>query len=119
MRANYLHYILNSNEEETLYNFFMMQWHNETTGDWTQQIKVDLEDLGIPCDFDFIKSKSSTAFKSLVKRQAKHYASLLLTTKQMKHSKIDDLHYKDFEMQSFFKIPGIQQSKFSIYSNVE
>ena len=107
-RANYLHYILNRNEDEMLYNFFMTQWHNEITGDWTQQIKVDLEDLGIPCDFDFIKSKSSTAFKSLVKRQAKQYALSLLTTKQIKHSKMDDLHYTDLEQQRYFKIPGIQ-----------
>ena len=35
-----------------------------TRGDWTQQIKVDSEDLGIPFDFNFIKSKSSKAFKA-------------------------------------------------------
>ena len=107
-RANYLHYILKREENEMLYTFFMTQWYNETNGDWTQQIKNDLADLEIPCDFEFIKSKSTFSFNSLVKRQAKEYALKLLTKKQMKHSKMDDLYYTDLETQHYFKIPGIQ-----------
>ena len=107
-RANYLHYILKREENEMLYTFFMTQWHNETNGDWTQQIKTDLSDLEIPCDFEVIKSKSTWAFNSLVKRQAKKYALNMLTKKQMKHSKMDDLYYTDLEIQNYFKIPGIQ-----------
>ena len=107
-RANYLHYILKREENEMLYTFFITQWYNETNGDWTQQIKTDLADLEIPCDFEFIKSKSTLAFNSLVKRQAKEYALKLLTKKQMKHSKMDDLYYTDLEIQNYFKIPGIQ-----------
>ena len=73
-RANYLHYLLKRDENEMLHTFFMTQWFNETVGDWTQQVKADLEDLNIPCNFEYIISKSPSAFKELVKRQAKGYA---------------------------------------------
>ena len=70
-RANYLHYLLKRDKHEMLNTFFMTQWFDETVGDWTQQIKLDLEDLDIPCNFEFIRSKSATAFKELVKRKEK------------------------------------------------
>ena len=106
-RVNYLHYILKREENEMLYTFFMTQWHNETNGDWTQQIKIDLEDLEIPCDFEFIKSKSRSSFKSLVKAKSKEYALKILTKKQEKHSKMGDLYYQELKLQNYFKIEGI------------
>ena len=89
----------------------MTKWFNETIGDWTQQIKLDLEELDIPCNFDFIQSKSTTAFKELVKRKAKSYALKILTEKQMKHSKMDNLHYSELRLQTYFKIHAIQTKK--------
>jgi hypothetical protein len=41
----------------------MTHWFNEKVGDWTQQIKLDLEELDILINFEFKWSKSSTAFK--------------------------------------------------------
>ena len=35
-RILYLQYILNREEGEMLYSFFMTQWHNEVQGDWTK-----------------------------------------------------------------------------------
>ena len=106
-RVNYLHYILTREESEMLYTFFITQWHNETPGDWTQQIKIDLEDLQIPCDFEFIKSKSDYSFKAMVKIKAKEYAINILTDRQRKHSKMSNLHYTDLKIQDYFKIEGI------------
>ena len=106
-RINYLHYILTRKENEMLYTFFKTQWHNETPGDWTQQIKLDLEDLGIPCNFEYIKSKSINSFKKLVKTKAKQYALNLLIDKQKKHSKMKNLSYTELAMQEYFKIEGI------------
>ena len=107
-RVNYLHYILRREENEMLYNFFMTQWHNETIGDWTQQIKIDLDDLEIPCDFEYIKSKSRNTFKSMVKIKAKEYALKILTDKQEKHKKMKDLFYPELKIQDYFKITGIK-----------
>ena len=107
-RANYLHYLLKRDKHEMLNTFFMTQWFDETVGDWTQQIRLDLEDLDIPCNFEFIRSKSATAFKELVKRKAKEYALKILTEKRIKHSKMDNLHYSELRLQTYFKTPGIQ-----------
>ena len=76
-RVNYLHYILKRKENEMLYTFFMTQWNNETPGDWTQQIRIDLKDLEIPCNFEFIKSKSSLSFKTIMKRKSDILLKLL------------------------------------------
>ena len=110
-RVNYLHYVLQRQENEMLYTFFMTQWHNETPGDWTQQIKIDLEDLKIPCDFEFIKSKSSCSFKSMVKIKAKEYALNILTARQKKHSKMSNLYYTDMKIQEYFKTEGISTAQ--------
>jgi hypothetical protein len=56
----------------------MTQWYNEIDGDWTKEIKLNLEEFGIPCDFAYIKSMSKFSFKSLVKRKAKEYALRIL-----------------------------------------
>ena len=106
-RVNYLHYILTREESEMLYTFFITQWHNETPGDWTQQIRIDLEDLKIPCDFEFLKSKSDFSFKAMVKIKAKEYALNILTDRQRKHSKMSNLHYTELKIQDYFKIEGI------------
>ena len=46
--------------------------------------------------------------EELVKRKAKSYALKILTEKQMKHSKMDNLHYSKLRLQTYFKIHGIQ-----------
>ena len=108
-RINYLQYILKREENEMLYTFFMTQWYNEIDGDWTKEIKLNLEEFGIPCDFAYIKSMSKFSFKSLVKRKAKEYALRILQDKQKTHSKMSNLHYSELKIQEYFKTPGIQK----------
>ena len=85
-RIQYLHHLVTREEHEMLYQFFITQWTNPTKGDWTETVKEDLEDVGIPADFKFLKSKSKFSFKQLAKKQAKKYAFLKLLEKQAKHS---------------------------------
>ena len=72
-RINYLHRILKSDKKRMLYSFFIIQWLNPTKGDWTEQVKVDLEDLGITDEFEWIERKSKDAFKRVVRSKAKEY----------------------------------------------
>ena len=65
-----------------LYTFFVTQWNNPTRGDWTLEVKQDLEDFGIPCSFALIQSKSKLSFKNLVKVRAEEYAFNSLRRKQ-------------------------------------
>ena len=73
-RINYFYYLLTRNENEMLSTFFRTQWYNETEGDWTKQLKIDLEEFSLPCDFSYYKSKSKNSFKSLFKIKAKEVA---------------------------------------------
>ena len=107
-RLNYLHYILKREESEMLHTFFMTQWYNETEGDWTKEVRINLDEFGIPCDFDYIKSLSQLSFKNLVKRKAREYSLKVLQEKQSKHSKMNNLHYSELKLQDYFKMPGIK-----------
>ena len=101
-RLNYLHTVLSADKKGMLFSFFMTQWHNPTRGDWTEQVKEDLEDFNIPCAFEFIRSKSKEAFKRLVKTRAKEYALNKLLGKQASHSKMEKLRYSELKIQNYF-----------------
>ena len=107
-RINYLYYLLSRDESEMISSFFFTQWNNPCRGDWSDQIKIDLEDFGIDCNFDFIRSKSQWAFKNMVKNKAKEYALKKLTQKQATHSKMDGLYYHDLKTQKYLKSPSIK-----------
>jgi hypothetical protein len=107
-RLNYLHYIIMREESEMLFRFFMTQWNNEVYGDWTKEVKTNLEEFGIPCDLDHIRSMTTEKFKSLVKIKANEYALGLLHELQGTHSKMSDLYYPELKLQDYFKTPGIE-----------
>ena len=88
-RLNYLHGILKQEKKGMLYSFLMTQWHNPTKGDWTEQVKQDLEDFEIPCSFESMKSKSKETFKKMVKVRAKEHALKILLSK--KGTKMENL----------------------------
>jgi hypothetical protein len=57
-RVNYLHYLVKEETSSMLSQFFHAQWNNSLKHDWTLQVREDLEDLCIPVDLEYIKSKS-------------------------------------------------------------
>ena len=91
-----------------LYSFFMTRWHNELQGDWTKEIRLNLEEFGIPCDFEYIKSIPKLSLKQQIKRRAKELALNILREKQETHSKMSQLYYSELKLQEYFKIPGIK-----------
>ena len=103
-RVNYLHYLLRRQENEMLYQFFIVQWHKPSRGDWTETVKKDLKDLNIPCDFEYFRSKSTESFKKLVKLKARALALKMLLEKKMQHSKMDALSYLELKPQNYLSI---------------
>ena len=87
-RINYLHSILQRDQNSMLYRFFNTQWLNPTKGDWVLQVKEDLKDLNICSSFENIKSKSKQAFKMYVKKKVKIFALETLKIKKTNHSKM-------------------------------
>ena len=92
---------MKSEKSGMLYSFFITQWYNPCKGDWTEQVKEDLNDLEIACSFDYIERKSTEAFKKIVKVKAKEYAIKILRSKQNRHRKMDNLNYSEIKMQSY------------------
>ena len=57
-RVNYLHHFVTTIEEEMLLKFFHTQWkYPAQKNEWTEQVKVDLQELGIDDDLRLIKKK--------------------------------------------------------------
>ena len=82
-------------------------------------VRQDLEDFEIPCDFKNIKSKSKDAFKRLVKIKAKEYALKILTAKQQKHTKMENIVYTELKRQTYFSLGNFSVSKQGTYSGSE
>ena len=99
-RINYLQYLLKSDEEKMLSQFFKTQLSFPVKDDWTEQVKMDLEDFQNGKNLDWIKSKSKNSFKRLVKKRAKEYALKLFNVQKSSHSKLDNLYYDELKMQN-------------------
>ena len=102
-RLNYLHYLVSRKENEMLYKFFSAQWKYPVKNDWTEQVKLDLEEFEISSNLEWIRSKSKLAFKKLVRSKDKEVALETLNEIKNKHSKMDSLFYVDLEMQDYLK----------------
>ena len=50
-RIKYLHYLINRDENETIYKFLKVQWEKPVKNDWSTQVRQDLKDLEISEDF--------------------------------------------------------------------
>ena len=102
-RINFLHYLATRKEED----FFKAQWKYPAMNDWTEQVKLDLEDFGIKIDLIFIQSKSKNVFIQLVKIKAKEFAFCNFMEKKERHSKLKDLFYTELKTQSYFTLMSL------------
>lgn len=80
---------------------FQAQSKFPVKGDWTEQVRIDLEDSGIQENFDWIKSKSVNSFKRLVKKKAKQYALSELLRMKSIHSRLDNIEYTELKTQKY------------------
>ena len=71
--------------------------------EWTEQVRIDLDDFDIPVDLNFIKSKSEYSFKNMVKVKAKEYCFMKMMEKKIGHSKMDDVFYTSLKIQNYLK----------------
>ena len=107
-RLQYLHNLVNRKEKEMIPQFFVTRWMNPTRGDWTETVRNDLEEFGIQEDIEFLKSKSKGIFKRLLKKKAREIAFESLVEMKVKHSKMNNLEYKELKLQEYFQLPGIR-----------
>ena len=106
-RIQYLHHLATRNKNEMLSQFFMTQWRNPTRGDWTHTVKENIEEFGIPADFEYLVSKSKDSFKKIVKGKAREFAFEDLLEKKEKHSKMEYLNYTELKIQPYLSLDGV------------
>ena len=66
-RLNYLYYIMNREESEKLYRFFMTHWNNEVFGDWTKKVRVTWKSLEYPATLNTSNQCLKVNLKTLLK----------------------------------------------------
>jgi len=108
---NFLHYLVNLDESEMLYKFFISQWDQGTELDWTEQVRLDLKDLNLPINLKFIKSKSKSSFKKMVKENMKKYEFGRLLNEKSTKSKMKNLDYFELKMQEYLKLGSMNKSQ--------
>ena len=68
-RLNFLHYILNQEEDSQLKTFLNAQNEKSSKTDWTEKMKRDLKEVEIHMSFEEIKEMKETRFKKHIKIQ--------------------------------------------------
>ena len=113
---NFLHYILNRPDNDLLKKFFDIQNKYPVKNDWVLTIKEDLEFLGLPLNFEKIKTIKKKNFKESVKEKIRKLAFQYLIKLKNEHSKMSCVSYNSFKLQSYFStsIVSAKQAK-SIY----
>ena len=104
-RINYLHYLLKLSRSEMLSNFFYTQWEHSVKLDWTEQVKKDLSDFGLPRDLESLENLSVKYCKNLIKKKAKEYEFRCLMNMKNEKSKVKmkNLEYETLELQPYLK----------------
>ena len=117
-RANYLHYLLRQSKSSMLYKVFITQWkYPAVKNEWTEQVKLDLNDLGLSQELSMIEGLSKNVFKEKVKKKAKEFAFFNFLEKKEKHSKLENLFYMDLKLQHYLQSETISPSEAQIVFN--
>ena len=111
-RIKYLHHLVTREETEMLSNFFYTQWkYPSAKNEWTEQVKKDLIEFGIKGDIEWMKTKSKSSFKAIVKKKTNEFAADTLKLVKESHSKMSNLDYDDLEMQQYLKDENIKTNQ--------
>ena len=100
-RIMYLYNILKCSKSSMLYKFFITQWHYPSPGDWVEQVRADMNDFNLKCDFTVLASKSKNSLKNMLKVKAIGAAFETLMEKKTKYRKLQNISYVQLEIQSY------------------
>ena len=107
-KINYLHHLVTRSEREMIYQFLMAQWKFPAKkNEWTEQVKADLLEFSLDDELNWIKKKSKSSFKILVKNQMREVALVNLLEKKESHSKMMSVNYSSLMMQAYLKDPEV------------
>ena len=108
-RVAFLHHLANLDESEMLFKFFKCQWDHPVQLDWTEQARVDLEELNIPVSLHLLKSKSKEVFKKMVKENVRKFEFSRLMSEKSTKSKLTNLRYSELQMQEYLELKSMSK----------
>ena len=100
-RLNYLHTILKRNDGELTKKVLLAQKNNPCKGDFIQLVTQDGKNLGV--NVEHIDKISKQGLKRIVKEKAREAAFRYLLEMKTKHSKGQEIKYKDLALQRYLK----------------
>ena len=103
MRISYLHHLLTRSENELISKVYFAQKRKPVKDDWVLTVENDMNEIGLNCSEEEIKSMSKVKFKSLVKDKIAKEAFNYLQNLQSSHSKVKHIGYEKLEMQNYIK----------------
>ena len=104
-RIMYLHYLLTQDDDSLLSSFFMAQWENPVPGDWTEQVKIDLEKIKLDLTLETIKLMSKEEFQKVVKNAINKTAFAYLNVEKQKRDKVKHIEHRYLKLQPYL-CPG-------------
>ena len=102
-RLMYLQAILKRPHTELVRKVFEAQKENPVKGDWSEQVKEDLEIIGMVDKENEIEAMSKSQFKAEVRHRIREYVFKMLKEKQLTHIKIRHIKYDKLAMQNYLK----------------
>ena len=100
-RLNFLHYILNEDEDSLLRNFFTAQRQSPVKGDWVTTVTNDMRELGINLTMEEIAGTSKLRFKEIIKNKVEMKALQYLTKLKDSHSKVKNIKHENMKLQPY------------------
>ena len=110
-RINFLHYLLTSNEDKSLHQFFKTQLKYPTKNDLTESMKEDLEDFDIHEDFDTIKKIPKGKLKKFIKIRAREYELRFFNQRKENLSKIRETKHNKLKIAKYLELENINVSE--------
>ena len=100
-RLNFLHYILNEDEDSLIRRVLTAQLSDPVKGDWITTVLSDLESLKINLSMEEIQMSTKDHFKALVKENMRREAFVYLMDIKASHSKTKNLVYDKLSVQDY------------------
>ena len=95
-RLNYLHYILNEDKNDLIYQFLQIQLQKPTMKDWGSEVRQNIEELNMGVSLEDIEKIPKSTFKQLVRTKIKEHAFNYLVNK--KKSKTKDVPHDELKI---------------------
>ena len=102
-RVMYLHHILRRPNNELIKKFYEAQKCKMSQGDWAETVSENIKELNLNLTDEQISKMLKYKFKMLLKKSILNEVFNYLIGKKKTHSKLRDIKYQKFEIQTYLK----------------